>query len=135
VNRWYFWVLAPIFLATALGLPLIVDPPTTVGVVVLYLFSAMLLIATLGLARPQRFHWALKFVAGMILFAYSAYAVGELIQWWNGKPFGWTAARSQANLRNALTGLVVYGGPSLYFLFKGRSETAVDELLDVEEDH
>jgi hypothetical protein len=28
VNRWYFWVLAPIMLATAIGMPFITQPPT-----------------------------------------------------------------------------------------------------------
>jgi hypothetical protein len=26
MNRWYFWVLAPVMLVTGLGLPFILDP-------------------------------------------------------------------------------------------------------------
>jgi hypothetical protein len=92
VNRWYFWVLAPIMLATALGMPFLVEPPTTFGWVVTYLFSGALLFATLGLARPRRSRWALRVVAAAILLAYLAYAVSELVAWWNGKPFGWNAS-------------------------------------------
>jgi hypothetical protein len=134
VNRWYFWVLAPIMLATALGMPFLVEPPTTFGWVVTYVFSGALLFATLSLARPRRFRWALRVVAAAILLAYLAYAVSELVAWWNGKPFGWNASRSESNLHNALWGLFVFGAPSLYFILKGRSNTKVDELLDVDED-
>lgn len=135
MNRWYFWVLAPIMLATGLGLPFIVDtPPTPLGTVVLYLFCGTLVIATLGLARPRRFQWALKIVAGMILLAYVSYVVGEFIDWRNGQDLGWSAPRSRATLPNAILGLFVYGVPSLYFILKGRSGSKVDVLLDVDED-
>ena len=127
MNRWYFWVLAPVMLATGLGLPFLTDPPTWQGRIVLYLLCGTLVLATLGLAKPRRFQWALRVVAGVILLAYLAYATEEAIAWWHGKPFGWFARRASSNLRNALLGLGVFGLPSVYFLFKGRSGTKVDE--------
>jgi hypothetical protein len=132
MNRWYFWVLAPVMLATGLGLPFLAEPPTLQGRVVLYFVSGTLVFATLGLARPRRFRWALRIVAGVILLAYVAYAASETIAWWQGKPFGLGAPRAVSNLRNALWGLVVFGLPSLNFLLRGRSGSSVDALLDVE---
>jgi hypothetical protein len=129
MNRWYFWVLAPIFLTTALGMPLIVEPPTTAGWVVLYVFSATLIFATLGLAAPRRFAWSLRLVAAAVLAAYLAYATSEITQWWNGQPAGLQSGQSDANLLNALKGLIVFGLPSLYFLLRGRSDTVADTLV------
>ena len=101
MNRWYFWVLAPVMLAT------------------------------LGLAKPRRFQWALRAVAGAILLGYLAYATHEAFAWWQGKPLGLLAPRAASNLVNALWGLAVFGLPSLYFLFRGRSGASVDVLLDI----
>jgi hypothetical protein len=126
MNRWYFWVLAPIMLATAIGLPFITHPPTPMGTVVLYLLCGTLLAATLGLARPKRFQWALKLVAAAILLGYSSIVADELVEWWRGKPL------SETNLSNAVTALFFYGVPCVYFIFKGRTNTSVDVLLDVE---
>ena len=134
MNRWYFWVLAPVMLATGLGLPFIVDPPSWQGRVVLYIFCGTLVIATLGLARPRRFRWALRVVASIILLAYMGYAAYEAIGWLHGKAFGLDAPRSTSNLRNALWGLAVYGLPSLYFVLRGRSVTSVDVLLGIQND-
>jgi hypothetical protein len=133
MNRWYFWVLAPVMLATGLGLPFITEPPTWQGTVVLYLVCGALVLATLGLARPRRFWWALRAVAGAILLVYVAYAASEAFAWWQGQPFGLGAPRAENNLINALRGLVVFGLPSLYFLLRGRSGRSVDVLLDVED--
>jgi hypothetical protein len=129
MNRWFFWVLAPVFLATAFGLPLITDPPTTTGRIVLYAFSATLIFATLGLAAPRRFGWSLRLVALAVLSAYLAFAATEIAAWWNGKPAGIGAQRSGTNLFNALKGLIVFGLPSLYFLLRGQSGTDVDVLI------
>jgi len=133
MNRWFFWVLAPLMLATGLGLPLIAEPPTWQGRVVLYLVCGALVLATLGLARPGRFWWALRAVAGVILLAYVAYAASEAIAWWQGKPFGLGARQAESNLNNAIWGLVTFGLPSLYFLLRGRSGSSVDALLHVED--
>ena len=134
MNRWYFWLLAPVMLATGLGLPFITEPPTWQGRVVLYVLCGTLVLATLGLARPRRFRWALRAVAGAILLAYVVYAASEALAWWQGKPFGLGARQAESNLRNALRGLMVFGLPSLYFLLRGRSGSSVDALLDVEDE-
>ena len=88
-------------------------------------------VATLGLAKPRRFQWALRAVAGAILLGYLAYATHEAFAWWQGKPLGLLAPRAASNLVNALWGLAVFGLPSLYFLFRGRSGASVDVLLDI----
>jgi hypothetical protein len=133
MKRWYSWVLAPVMLVTALTLPFTTDPPTWQGRVILYLFGGTLLLAALGLARPQRFQWALRAVAGAILLGYLAYAASEAVAWWRGKSFGLGAGPSATTLLNALWGLVVFGLPALYFLLTGRSGTEVDAMLEVEE--
>ncbi len=53
MNRWFFWVLAPILLGTALGLPFWVEPPTRTGVVVTYVFCATLVFATNAMAQRR----------------------------------------------------------------------------------
>ena len=133
MKRWYFWVLAPVMLTTGLGLPFIAEPPTWQGRVVLYLVCGALVLATLGLARPRRFRWALRAVAGAILLVCVAYAASEAIAWWQGKPFGLGARQAESSLCNALCGLVVFGLPSLYFFLRGRSGSCIDALLDVED--
>jgi hypothetical protein len=132
MNRWFFWVLAPVMLVTGLGLPFLAEPPTWHGRVVLDLVCGALVLATLGLARPRRFRWALRAVAGAILLTYVMYAASEAFAWWQGKPFGLGAQRAESNLRNALSGLVVFGLPSIYFVLRGRSGRSVDVLLDVD---
>jgi hypothetical protein len=134
MNRWYFWVLAPVMLATGTGLPFIVDPPTWQGQVILYAFCAILLLATLGLAVPSRFLWALRTAAALVLLAYIGYAASEAWAWWHGKPFGFGSSRSRSNLFNALGGLLVFGVPSLYLLLRGRSGTFMDSFLGIEGD-
>jgi hypothetical protein len=133
MNRWYFWVLSPFMLATGLVLPFITEPPTWQGRIVLYLLCGTLVLATLGLARPRRFRWALRAFAGTILLVYVVYAASEALAWWQGKPFGFGARRAESNLFNALLGLMAFGLPSLNFLLRGRSGSSVDALLDVED--
>ena len=129
MNRWYFWVLAPIMLGTATGLPFIVEPPSWQGRLVTYVFCGMLVLATIGLAAPTRFRWAVKGVAATVLLAYLCYAGSEAMAWWAGKPFGFGSDRGRANLFNAVRGLLVFGIPAMYVLLRGRSGTAVDVLL------
>ena len=129
MHRWFFWVLAPIMLVTALGLPFLVTPPTWQGQLVEYALCATLILATLGLADAARFRWALKCVAFAMLCAYTGYLVWEAWQWWNGKPFGFGSSRARSNLFNAIRGFIVFAVPSIIFLVTGKSETVVDHLL------
>ena len=130
MRRWYFWVLAPIMLATGVGLPFIVEPPTRQGHIALYVMSGALILATIGLASPKRFKPALKVVAAAILMGYLAYTGSEAIDWARGKPFFGDA--SGTSLYLALRGLVVFGLPSIYFIVRGRSGSAVDFMLEPE---
>jgi hypothetical protein len=133
MNRWFFWVLAPIMLATAIGLPYLTEPPTWQGQLILYAICAALVLATLGLTDARRFRWALKGLAAAILSVYALYVLSEAWQWWGGKPFGFGSPRARANLMNAVGGFIAFGLPSIVFLIKGRSETEVDVLLSDEE--
>lgn len=128
MSRWYFWVLAPMFLGAAIGLPIWTEPPTLFGEIVVYVISFMLVSATIGLADPQRFGWAFKPVALVILLGYSGYVGSEFLQWLNGEPFGFGARRSESNLFNALCGFIVFGVPSLTYLIKSHSGPAVTSL-------
>jgi hypothetical protein len=128
MKRWYFWVLAPIMLATAFGLPFLVDPPTSQGRLLSYVISGALVLATLGLADVRRFRWALRWVASAVLVAYTWYLASEARLWWNGKPFGFGSSQAQANLMNAVGGFIAFALPSIAFLLTGRSGTDVDVL-------
>jgi hypothetical protein len=128
MNRWYFWVLAPIMLGVAIVLPIVSAPPSTTGQVVSYLFSAALVLATLGLADPRRFRWALKSVAAMVLVAGVAYFISELDAWLRGRPLGAGARRPDRSLWNAIAFLLVFGIPALRYLIAGRSGSAVDVI-------
>jgi hypothetical protein len=129
MNRWYFWVLAPVLVATAFGLPFLVQPPSWQGYVVLYVFCGTLVLATIGLAGPVRFRWAFKCVAVVVLLAYLAYVGSEAVAWWHGKPFGFGLDRARANLFNAIRGLLVFGLPAMHLLIRGRSGTSADVVL------
>jgi hypothetical protein len=132
MNHWFFWVLAPVMLATGLGLPFLAEPPTWQGRVILFFVCGALVLATLGLARPRRFRWALRAVAGAIFLICVMYAVSEAIVWWQGKPFGLETQQAESNLYNALSALAAFGLPSIYFILRGRSGKSVDVLLDVD---
>jgi hypothetical protein len=134
MKRWFFWILAPIMLATGFGLPFLAVPPNWQGQVVLYVVCGTLVLATLALSAPGRFRWAVKGVAAVVLLTYVAYAATEALAWWQGKPFGFGAGLAQGNLFNALQGLVVVGVPSVYLLLTGRSRSSVDVLLGVDEE-
>ena len=128
MSRWYFWVLAPMFLGAAIGLPIWTEPPTLFGEIVVYIISFVLVCATIGLADPQRLGWAFKPVALVILLGYSGYVGSEFLQWLNGEPFGLGARRSESTLFNAICGFIVFGVPSLTYLIKSFSGGTVDPL-------
>ncbi len=132
MNRWYFWVLAPVAIASAIVIPLVAEPPSLWGHVVVWVFVSTLLLGTLGMANPGRFGWALKGVAGVIVAAALAYFVSELVAWRNGKPLGAFGRRSASSLWNAGLFLLVFGLPALRYLLSGRRESAVDEIASSE---
>src|SRR5262245_8009682 len=108
-------------------------PPKWQGQLLIHGISAMLVLATLGLADVRRFRWSLKFVAAGVLIAYTIYVGSEAWLWWNGKPLGFLSSRSQSNLVNAIGGFIAFGLPSIVFLLTGRSGTAVDAIISEEE--
>ena len=127
MNRWYFWVLAPIMIAGAVIIPLVGEPATIAGHVLGYAVSAMLLLATLGLANSRRFHWALRAVAAGIVMLGVAYFIVELRMWLDGAPSE-RGGRERPSLWSAVGFLVVFGYPAMRFMLEGRSDTIVDAI-------
>ena len=128
MNRWYFWVLAPVMLASAIIIPVVAEPPSIFGRVLTYISSCTLVLATLGLANPRKFHWALRSVAAVVLFAIVSYFASEFMAWRSGKPLGVFGRRSSSSLRNASLLLLIAGLPALRYLFSGRSGSVVDVI-------
>jgi hypothetical protein len=128
MKRWYFWVLAPIMLGSAIVIPLVAAPVSVVGYVMAYVLACTLVLATLGLADTTRFRWALRSVAGVIVVGGLLYFVSELTAWWAGKPIGAFGRRSDSSLWNAGLFLLVFGVPALRYLLSGRSESVVDVI-------
>ncbi|MBN2384557.1 hypothetical protein JXQ70_16915 [bacterium] len=88
-----------------------------------------LVFATIGLANPRRFAWALRPVAAVIFIGYSAYVAIEFVGWLRGEPLGFGQPRSDSNLFNAICGFFVFAVPALMYLFYGRTGRVVDTLL------
>lgn len=128
MKRWYFWVLAPVMLGSAVIIALN-DAPTLTGQIIGYAVAGMLILATIGLADPTRFAWALRAVAASILLGYVSYFVSEAVAVMHGKAVGWSGTRGEVSLRNALLGLFVVGVPAARLLFAGRSGAAIDTMV------
>jgi hypothetical protein len=128
MNRWYFWVLAPVMIAAAVIIPLAAEPPTVFGQLVTYIVSGALVFAVLGLADVSRHRWALRVVAAGVLLLGIGYFFAELQAWQSGKPFGLLGHKSERSLRNATFFMLLFGLPSLRYLLSGRSGTAVDVI-------
>jgi hypothetical protein len=134
MKRWFFWVLAPIMVASAV-VPFLSHPATETGRLVGYGFTATLLLATIGLANPVRFWWALRGVALMVIVAGFGYFTSEVYDWWEGrKPFGSIVRHGDASLLNATVFLIVFALPALRFLFSGRSGSPVDAIAASEQE-
>lgn len=128
MKRWYFWVLAPVMLGGAV-ISALNDAPTLTGQIIGYAVAGTLVLATVGLADPARFGWALRGVAAAILLAYFSYFVSEVVAVMHGKAVGWSGGRGEVSLRNACLGLFVFGVPAARFLFAGRSGAAIDTMV------
>lgn len=123
MNRWYFWVLAPVMLISAWIIGALTDPPTLFGRVLAYTISATLVAATIGLANPYRFIWAIRFVAGAILFGYVSYVGIQFRGWLGGDAFSGQAGSGGASLRNSLLGLLIIGLPAARVAFRRSPRT------------
>jgi hypothetical protein len=127
MKHWYFWVLAPVMLGSA-AIVVANDAPTLTGRIIGYGIALTLILATVGLASPVRFAWALRGVAIAILLAYGSYVVSEFVAVVHGKAVGWSGGRGEVSLRNALLGLLVFGVPAARYIYVGRSGTVVDTI-------
>lgn len=121
-SRFMFWTLAPVFLVGAVGSAFGVWVAVRQGRVLPGILCAgttfALLSAILMLFNPQRFSWAGRVVTGAIFGAYLAYAVHEWF--FTDHTFRWKESRSTSSPRNALLGLILIGGPCLWFTIRGR---------------
>jgi hypothetical protein len=130
MNRWYFWVLAPVLVAD--GIRTAFSCPATL--VARLRGSLCLLRHACFLPRSA---WRGRFASGgrssawqfVVLLAYLAYVGSEAVAWWHGKPFGFGLDRARANLFNAIRGLLVFGLPAMHLLIRGRSGTSADVVL------
>ena len=127
MNRWYFWVLAPVMLASAVTIPITAAPSSLLGWAVAYGISLILVLTTVGLANPVRFEWALRAVAGLVALAGVGYFASELAGWMAGTPLGLFGRRSQRSLWNATLFLLLFGVPALRYLLFAR--TGPDEEI------
>ena len=126
MNRWYFWVLAPIALAAAIIIPMTAAPSSLAGRVVVWLMVATLLLGTIGLSNVTRFGWALRLVAAVIVLAGVWYFSAEFVAWRNGKPIG--GRRSGTSLVSATLFLLVFALPAFRYMRSGHSGTMVDTI-------
>jgi hypothetical protein len=144
MKRWIFWVLAPVMLGAAWSLLAGVSTLTTPTARALtYLLAATLIFITVGLANPRKFSWALRAVAAVICFAYTAYVIFELFHLPNSAP----------NLLDAIDGFLAFGVPSAFYAsgvmgralashkaryfvsvltgrYERENDTVVDQILD-----
>jgi hypothetical protein len=128
MNHWYFWVLAPVMMLGGIIIPLVARPTSVGGHVLAYAIGGTLWIATLGLANPRKFWWALRAVAAAVLVAALWYFASEALEWWAGEPLGAFGRRSSSSLWNAGFFLLVFGLPALRYLISGRSGSAADAI-------
>lgn len=133
MNRWYFWILAPIAVSGACVLFLTAEPRGVLGHVFFWIVVSILLLGTIGLSNPIRFRWALQGVVALVVIAGLSYFVSELVAWCNGKPLIGNGRRSSSSLVNAALFLFVFGWPAVRFLLSGWSGSAIDELVASDE--
>jgi hypothetical protein len=127
-----FWSLAPILFGCALMSGWFTFTVAMAGKFLPAAFGATgtvaLLCGVLVLFNPRRFSWAGRVVTGTIFVGYLGYAIHEWF--FTDHPFRWLQRTSAASPRNALLGLIVIGGPCLWFTIMGRW-TRGSELVDV----
>jgi hypothetical protein len=134
MKHWYFWILAPVMIAVAIFVPVTFEPRTLDDRLTQYGFSAVLVLATLGLADAARFRWALRCAAVVALVAGVIYFVTQFAGWLSGKPFGLFGPPSERSLRNACLFLVFYGVPAILYLLRSRRGTAANAIATRRED-
>ena len=109
MNRWYFWVLAPILLGLAGFCASVPHADTATAIAVQLALVAVPALATLGLANPIRFRWALRLVAGALVAA----------------ALGCFRVLSPGD---AALVLLIVGWPALRYVLSGQSDTVVDVI-------
>ena len=114
MNRWYFWVLAPVLLAAAFFFLSRPRPPSVEGKVIICALSGMFILSAVGLADPVRLRWAWSAVATGILITGVACLVFPSIRG-VGALF-WTLSI-----------------PALVFLLRGRTDTLLDVIVAPDE--
>lgn len=116
-----FWTLSPIFLLFAICLGWVAGTAAWAGDTKTALISALVAIVfvcgILALLDGARFAWAARVVSGAIFIAYLVYAIDEWF--FSEHAFVWSQPSSTASPKNALLGLLVIGGPALWFTITG----------------
>ncbi len=68
--------------------------------------------------NPDRFRWAGRALASLIVAAYAAYLFSELMT--DSASLHERGPLSRASARYALLGLLIFGGPALWYALTGR---------------
>lgn len=116
-SRFIFWCLAPVLLACAVGLPLMLTEWTPTKVIVTIGWSSACILAIPALYDSRRFWWAARALTFIIFASYAEYLVYEMFS--SGKGFGPTR-RSEASPWNSVWGFVIIGFPALWYTIFGR---------------
>ncbi len=127
-----FWLLAPWLIVFMIVLLWIEKDNALALIVGLELLAALVL---LGLFDSQRFGWAWRGVGGLLFLGFLAYFVSMLIE--GGGAVRLPRRKGEANVINALLGLIVFGLPGLCYAMFGRltwrSQESVDDNVDDED--
>lgn len=119
--RRLFWLLAPIIAGFVVLMAVAQAGDTSwtrTGILLEFGLGAAIPAMMLVLWHPDRLWRAGRVLAPLVFAAYVAYLVAELLD--PKATFHFIEPRGRASLRNAAMGLLVFGGPGLWFAITGR---------------
>lgn len=119
-----FWALSPFLLIFVVLMPLLIQKRDAAAISILVGLEVTGILMLIGLYDPYRFYWAWRGVGAMVFVAYVCYIAGMLIERKWQVPRG----RGEANLFNAIAGLVAFGLPGLWWALFGRFPRVFESL-------
>lgn len=117
-SRFIFWALAPFLLLFAVGFPFWMAEWTLASIAAAVVFESLMLLLLPALYDPQRFRWAARAVAALVFCVTLAYFVAQLYA--RRQPPLQADGQAQPSLDNAMTALITFGLPCLWFSVFGR---------------
>jgi hypothetical protein len=130
----FFWALMPFLVVFILAMPLLIQKRDAAAWVTLSAVEGLAVLMLLGLFDSRRFWWAWRGVGAGVFLGYATYLIVMLMQ--GNEAIRLPERKSEASAFNALCGLVVFGGPGLWFAVTGRfpvprrSEASDEEAQD-----